>query len=103
MDFPLNPVYIYIQIWSSLTNTEIRDFPALAEQLNEPQYLFQTFSKDTAADLHHQYYLRIQPPTAKCKTDQIRISNGRQPAEDAVSGHDGVLSESESDAGWSEV
>ena len=57
--------------------------------MGEPQHLFQTFLRDTMADLHHQHYLRIQPPTAKCSPCQIRIPNGRHPTENAVSGHDG--------------
>lgn len=57
--------------------------------MGEPQHLFQTFLRDTMADLHHQHYLRIQPPAAKGNPGQIRIPNGGQSAEDAVSGHDG--------------
>ena len=74
---------------SGSTGTISENLPVLAGQLGKPEHLFQVPSGGAAADLHHQRHRGLQPPAAQGDQSQIRVPHRRQPAENAVSGHDG--------------
>lgn len=58
------------------------NWPNLSTYFKYPQAV-------AAANLHHKYHRGIQPPTSEGNDIQSRVSDGRQPFQNAVSGDDG--------------
>ena len=65
----------------------------LAGQLGRAEHLLQVSGRSAQNHLYHQCHRGFQPSTAQGDQVQIRVSHGRQPAQNAVSGDDGYHQE----------
>ncbi len=66
-----------------------KKYPKISRSWREIWPNLSTYIKFPEADLHHQRHRRLQPAATESDQIQVSISNGRQPVQDAVSGHDG--------------